>query len=80
MQPHLILRQAGISAAGHYTHVQISLARLGAGFGPASADIFQTESLCILAERLSQREIGFPLIRTCHNQPLKKRGSSHTEI
>ena len=26
-------------------HVQVSLARLGAGFGSALADIFQTESL-----------------------------------
>ena len=29
-------------------------ARLGAGFGSALADIFQTESLRILAERISQ--------------------------
>ena len=35
----------------------ISLARLGAGFGSALADIFQTESLRILAERISQWEI-----------------------
>ena len=34
--------------------IQVSLARLGAGFGSASADIFQTESLRILAERISQ--------------------------
>ena len=34
--------------------VQVSLARLGAGFGSALADIFQTESLRILAERISQ--------------------------
>ena len=34
--------------------IQVSLARLGAGFGSALADIFQTESLRILAERISQ--------------------------
>ena len=34
--------------------IQFSLARIGAGFGSAQADIFQTESLRILAERLSQ--------------------------
>ena len=60
--------------------IQVSLARLGAGFESASADIFQTESLRILAERLSQWEIGPPLRRVCHNPPLKKWGSSHTEI
>jgi hypothetical protein len=37
--------------------IQVSLARLGAGFGSALADIFQTESLRILAERISQWEI-----------------------
>ncbi len=52
--------------------LQVPLARLVAGFGSASADIFQTESLCILAERFSQREIGLPLRRACHNPPLKK--------
>ena len=59
---------------------QVSLARLGAGFGSALADIFQTESLSILAERLSQWEIRPPLRRACHNHPLKKWGASHTEI
>ena len=34
-----------------------SLARIGAGFGSAQADIFPAESLRILAERLSQWEI-----------------------
>ena len=37
-----------------YSKLQVSLARLGAGFGSALADIFQTESLRILAERISQ--------------------------
>ena len=32
---------------------QVSLARLGAGFGSALTDIFQSESLRILAERIS---------------------------
>ncbi len=39
--------------ASHYD-IQVSLARLGAGFGSAKADIFHAESLRILAERLSQ--------------------------
>ena len=55
--------------------IQVSLARLGAEFGSALADIFQTEFLRILAERLSQWEIGPPLRRACHYPPLKKWGS-----
>ena len=40
-----------------FFHVQVPLARLGAGFGSALADIIQTGSLRILAERISQCRI-----------------------
>ena len=43
-----------LTTDGRQILIQVSLARLGAGFGSASADIFQTESLRILAERISQ--------------------------
>ncbi len=54
----MVKRQIQVSlagfGAGFVSAVQVSLARLGAGFGSASADFFQTESLRILAERISQ--------------------------
>ncbi len=43
-----------IRAAHDLQRIQVSLARLGAGFGSAKADIFLAGSLRILAERLSQ--------------------------
>ena len=59
--------RAGLGAGAG---TQIPRTGFGVGFGSALADIFQTESLCILAERLSQWEIGLPLRRDCHNLPL----------
>ena len=50
-------------------------ARLGAWFWSAQADIFFTESLRILAERLSQSEIGLPLRRTCCYSSPERGGS-----
>ena len=58
------------------THV-----RLGAWFWSAKADIFFSESLHILAERLSQSEIELPLRKICYYSPLTKVGvSTQTEI
>ena len=42
----------------------------------AKADIFFSESLHILAERLSQSEIVLPLRKTCYYSPLAEVGSS----
>ena len=45
------------------------------------ADIYPTESLCILAERLSQSEIVLPLRKTCYYSPLAEVGvSTQTEM
>ena len=44
------------------------------------ADIYPTESLCILAERLSQSEIVLPLRKTCYYSPLAEVGVFSTEI
>ena len=58
------------------THV-----RLGAWFWSAKADIFFSESLHILAERLSQSEIELPLRMICYYSPLAKVGvSTQTEM
>ena len=57
------------------THV-----RLGAWFWSAKADIFFSESLHILAERLSQSEIVLPLRKTCYYSPLAEVGVFSTEI
>ena len=58
------------------THV-----RLGAWFWSAKADIFFSESLHILAERLSQSEIELPLRKICYYSPLAEVGvSTQTEM
>ena len=41
----------------------------------SEADIFFTESLRILAERLSQSEIGLPLRQICCHSPPERGGS-----
>ena len=46
----------------------------------SEADIFFTESLRILAERLSQSKIGFPLRLICNNSPPEEVGVFSTEI
>ena len=58
------------------THV-----RPGAWFWSAKADIFFSESLHILAERLSQSEIELPLRKICYYSQLAEVGvSTQTEI
>ena len=44
------------------------------------ADIFLSESLRILAERLSQSEIGLPLRQICYYSPPEDVGVFSTEI
>ena len=44
------------------------------------ADIFLSESLRILAERLSQSEIGLPLRQICYYSPPEEVGVFSTEI
>ena len=46
----------------------------------SKADIFHTESLRILAERLSQSEIGLPLRQICYYSPPNEVGVFSTEI
>ncbi len=46
----------------------------------SKADIFHTESLRILAERLSQSETHLPLRQICYYSPLKEVGVFSTEI
>ena len=46
----------------------------------SEADIFLSESLRILAERLSQSEIGLPLRQICYYSPPKEVGVFSTEI
>ena len=46
----------------------------------SEADIFLSESLCILAERLSQSEIGLPLRQICYYSPPEEVGVFSTEI
>ena len=46
----------------------------------SKADIFLSESLRILAERLSQSEIGLPLRQICYYSPPKEVGVFSTEI
>ena len=46
----------------------------------SEADIFLSESLRILAERLSQSEIGLPLRQICYYSPPEKVGVFSTEI
>ena len=46
----------------------------------SEADIFFTESLRILAERLSQSEIGLPLRQICYYSPPEEVGVFSTEI
>ena len=46
----------------------------------SEADIFFTESLRILAERLSQSKIGLPLRLICYNSPPEEVGVFSTEI
>ena len=46
----------------------------------SEADIFFTESLRILAERLSQSENGLPLRLICNNSPPEEVGVFSTEI
>ena len=45
----------------------------------SEADIFFTESLRILAERLSQSEIGLPLRQICYYSPPEEVGVFSTE-
>ena len=44
------------------------------------ADIFLSESLRILAERLSQSEIGLPLRQICYYSPPEEVGVFSTEV
>ena len=46
----------------------------------SEADIFLSESLRILAERLSQSENGLPLRQTCYYSPPEEVGVFSTEI
>ena len=46
----------------------------------SEADIFFTESLRILAERLSQSKIGLPLRLICYDSPPEEVGVFSTEI
>ena len=46
----------------------------------SKADIFLSESLRILAERLSQSEIGLPLRQICYYSPPEDVGVFSTEI
>ena len=46
----------------------------------SEADIFLSESLRILAERLSQSEIGLPLRQICYYSPPEEVGVFSTEI
>jgi len=46
----------------------------------SEADIFLSESLRILAERLSQSEIGLPLRQICYYSPPEEVGGFSTEI
>ena len=46
----------------------------------SEADIFLSESLRILAERLSQSEIGLPLRQICYYSPPNEVGVFSTEI
>ena len=46
----------------------------------SEADIFLSESLRILAERLSQLEIGLPLRQICYYSPPEEVGVFSTEI
>ena len=46
----------------------------------SEADIFLSESLRILAERLSPSEIGLPLRQICYYSPPKEVGVFSTEI
>ena len=46
----------------------------------SEADIFLSESLRILAERLSQSEIGLPLRQICYYLPPEEVGAFSTEI
>ena len=46
----------------------------------SEADIFLSESLRILAERLSQSEIGLPLRQICCYSPPEEVGVFSTEI
>ena len=46
----------------------------------SKADIFLSESLRILAERLSQSEIGLPLRQICYYSPPEEVGVFSTEI
>ncbi len=46
----------------------------------SEADMFLSESLRILAERLSQSEIGLPLRQICYYSPPEEVGGFSTEI
>ena len=46
----------------------------------SEADMFLSESLRILAERLSQSEIGLPLRQICYYSPAEEVGVFSTEI
>ena len=46
----------------------------------SEADIFLSESLRILAERLSQSEIGLPLRQICYYSSFKEVGVFSTEV
>ena len=46
----------------------------------SEADIFLSESLCILAERLSQSEPQLPLRQICYYLPPEEVGVFSTEI
>ena len=46
----------------------------------SEADIFLSESLRILAERLSQSENGLPLRQICYHSPPEEVGVFSTEI
>jgi len=46
----------------------------------SEADIFLSESLCILAECLSQSEIGLPLRQICYYSPPEEVGVFSIEI
>ena len=57
-------------------HSSRTYVRLGAWFWSAKADIFFSESLHILAERLSQSEIELPLRKICYYSSLAEVGVS----
>ena len=77
----VILKIIGVQSTEQSVYSSRTHVRLGAWFWSAKADIFFSESLHILAERLSQSEIELPLRKICYYSPLTEVGvSTQTEM